>query len=522
MTIIYYNKVLYQYNGGAILRKYGLYILSIISGFIITLPFSYPDLYLLSWIGLIPFLYGVKRTIERNYIVYFIAGTLLGSTIIFSSSFWLYYPLVEFSGLPWLVAIFIFILLFILFGLIYGIWACLFIYIKKSGKISPFWLAISWTAFEYLRFRFIPALPFGFIAYTQSSFTSLLQFAEFGGIYLISFIILLINGYIFKFIINKRARFIVPVFLLIIIIMSIGTLRLNYIKGLEFQTVTVGVVQSNLSPAEKWDISNIEKNIEYFIDQSGEISDYLLVVWPESSMTFDFVRNGFYREKFNNKISNLNSYVQAGSLSVLGEGLEKYNSSFLIGPAAEVIERYNKNRLVPFGEYMPMASFVEKLTGNRFSSELPGKEMTIFQVDNVKWKTLICSEILYPGITRENIDSANFIVNQSNEAWYKMGNLQEQMWTAALYRAVENRRPVVKAGNKAYGGVISAGGTDVIKNHSRDLTTFTANLSLSTVSTLYQNWGDYIGLFSLIIVLILLIIKFVLLIFIKINNSTSP
>ncbi|MFW6287892.1 MAG: apolipoprotein N-acyltransferase [bacterium] len=492
------------------MKKYSLYILSIISGIIIALPLSYPGLYLLSWVGLVPFLYGIKKVSDFNYFTYFKAGSIFGFTIIFSSSFWLYYPLVEHSGLPWLFAVFLFLLLFILFGFIYGIWACLFVYVKKPGKISPFWLAISWVSIEYLRFRFLSELPFGFIAYTQSNFTSLLQFAEFGGIYIISFIVLLINGYIFKFVINKKFRYIVPVLLILIIILSVGMLRLNYIKGLEQETVNVGVVQSNLTPAEKWDIANIEKNMDYFIDQSREISDYSLVVWPESSLTFDFVRNGFYREKFNKKISNIDFYLQTGSLAVAGEGVQKYNSSFLIGPDGEVVDRYNKNRLVPFGEYIPFTSLVEKLTGLRYYSELPGEEVRIFQMNNVKWKTLICSEILYPDIAKEKINSAQFLVNQSNEAWYRMGNLQEQMWSAALFRAVENRRSIVKSGNKAYGGVISTGGTDVIKNHSINVTTFTGELAVSNINTLYQKWGNYIGYISLIIVLILLITRVLL------------
>jgi len=189
------------------LKKYSIFLLAIVSGFIISLPFSYPHLYLLSWVGMIPFLYALIRESKARYSRYFIAGTLLGITIIFSSSFWLYYPLVEFSGLPIISAIFLFLLVFVLFGLIYGLWACTFVFLNKQKGLSPFWLAISWTAFEYLRFRFVPALPFGFIAYTQSEFLSLVQFAEYGGIYLVAFVVMLINAYIFKTIYNKKGKY---------------------------------------------------------------------------------------------------------------------------------------------------------------------------------------------------------------------------------------------------------------------------------------------------------------------------
>ncbi len=273
--------------------------------------------------------------------------------------------------------------------------------------------------------------------------------------------------------------------------------------------ITVGAVQSNLTPHEKWSVANIEKNYDYFIKETQEIQNALLVVWPESSLTFDLIRNEFYREKFYKKFANTKQHVQTGSLSIV-DGLQKYNSSFLIEPGSKIIERYNKNYLVPFGEYMPMSNLVEKLTGILISSELPGKKITIFQIGDIKWKTLICSEILYPGLAKKKIESVEFIVNQSNEAWYKRGNLQEQMWASATFRAVENRRSVLKSGNKAYGGVISATGQTIIKSHSNELSTFKSELPLRSVVTLYQRWGDYIGYISAIIVLILILIKTVL------------
>lgn len=492
------------------MKKYYIYILAIVSGFIISLPFSYPHLYLLSWVGLIPFLYALIRESKARYSSHFIAGTLLGTTIIFSSSFWLYYPLVEFSGLPLISAILLFLLVFILFGLIYGIWAYTFVYLNKQKGLSPFWLAISWTAFEYLRFRFIPALPFGFIAYTQREFSSLVQFAEYGGIYLVVFIVMLINGYVFKTITNKKGKYLVPIVFILIIIISVGTIRVNKLNEMDENSITVGVVQSNLTPNEKWSVANIENNYDYFIEQSQEIQDALLVVWPESSLTFDLIRNEFYRERFYKSAANIKQYIQAGSLAIADGGLQKYNSSFLLGPGSKVIHRYNKNFLVPFGEYMPMSDMVEKFTGISISSELAGKKISIFQIDGVKWKTLICSEILYPGLVREKNESVEFLVNQSNEAWYKKGNLQEQMWSAAIFRAVENRRSVLKSGNMAYGGVISPAGKNIIKRHSSQLTTFKAELPLSSVETFYQKWGDYIGYISAIIVIILVLIKIIL------------
>ena len=208
---------------------------------------------------------------------------MLGITIMVSSSLWLYYPLAEHSGLPLIFALILLFLVFVLFGAIYGIWALFFVFVKRSSGISPVWLAISWIAVEFLRFRIIPAFPFAFIAYTQSNFLSLLQFSSYGGIFLVGFIVLLFNGYLFKVIVNRKIKYLLPALLLLVFVLLTGSHMLN-----SFETDTwlnVGVVQTNLDPVEKWAVANIERNMDYLLDESRRLVEAELVVWPESSLT---------------------------------------------------------------------------------------------------------------------------------------------------------------------------------------------------------------------------------------------
>lgn len=490
------------------IQKYIIYLLPVLSGILLSLPFSYPSLYILSWVALLPLLYFLERwkeKEERGFISVFLAGTLLGITIMVSSSLWLYYPLAEHSGLPLIFALILLFLVFVLFGAIYGIWALFFVFVKRSSGISPVWLAISWIAVEFLRFRIIPAFPFAFIAYTQSNFLSLLQFSSYGGIFLVGFIVLLFNGYLFKVIANRKIKYLLPALLLLVFVLFTGSHMLN-----SFETDTwlnVGVVQTNLDPVEKWAVANIERNMDYLLDESRRLVEAELVVWPESSLTFDLIRNEFYRKRFLQQVTGLNAYLQVGSLSIMDDDYARYNSSFLITPEARIQSRYNKVRLVPFGEYIPLSNLVEKLTGLSIVSQLPGDEFVIFRKGEISWKTVICSEILYPGLVREGVEEARFIVNQSNEAWYRKGNLQEQMWIAARFRAAENRRSILKAGNQAFGGVIAPTGAELMKNHSRDLSTFPARLPLNGEGTLYQKWGDYPGFISAIVLVFSLLTK---------------
>ncbi len=245
--------------------------------------------------------------------------------------------------------------------------------------------------------------------------------------------------------------------------------------------------------------------------KSAEIRNAKLIIWPETSLTFDFIRNEYYRKKFFEKINIVNGYIQTGSLAIISAKDIVYNSSFLISPEGKVINRYNKVRLVPFGEYMPFQKLVKWITGIEMISETPGNDITIFNYENLSWKTAICSEILYPELVSKNIGQAEFVVNQSNEAWYKRGNLQEQMWSAATFRAVENRIAVVKSGNKAYGGLITPWGETAVRSHARDEgQKLVVAVPINQGKTYYQSHADLIGLLTTSLTLFFLFIRIII------------
>ncbi len=473
----------------------------------LTLPISFPGVFFISWVGLIPFLYILEGSTPFEG---FKKGTVLGIVIFLLTTGWIYYPLVYYSGLPWFFCIFLLLILFVLLGLIYGLWAWLLLIIGGK-KIKPFILALSWVTVEFLRYKFIPALPFSYLGYTQVSFLSILQIAEVGSFLLISFLVVLINGYFYKIVKEKRLRFLLPVIILFIIIFVYGAQQITYFQNKDYKPIKVGVVMTNLDPEEKWAVKNIENNMDYLIEESSKLKDLELVIWPESSLTFDLIRNEFYRNKFMDKLKKLNIYVQTGSLAIIDDDNKIYNSSFLIAPDNSIINRYNKIKLVPFGEYIPFQKLVKMLTGIEMVSEYPGGEVIIFSNENFSWKTAICSEILYPELVGKNIDEADFIVNQSNEAWYRRGNLQQQMWAAAIFRAVENRKTVVKSGNKSYSGFITPWGESRIKSRSYSQPgVFEVPIDINQRKTLYQKYSNLFGLIITSLTLVLLIIRLIL------------
>ncbi|QTL98133.1 apolipoprotein N-acyltransferase [Iocasia frigidifontis] len=482
-------------------------VLIILAGILITIPVRFSALFFLAWFGLIPFIYAISGDKPSQG---FKKGVFLGIIIVLMTSYWLYYPLRYYSGLSLMFCLIILLSFYLLLAVFYGLWAWFYLYIKRNRSINPLWLALTWTAFEYIRFRVFRPFPFAFIAYTQASFKQLLQFADLGGVFLISFIVILINAFFYKFFIERKKGNALFIIIIFIIIFSYGGIKLSNYKNQDYNYINLGIVQTNLDPVEKWKTANIESNINYLVEESRKINDINLIIWPESSLTFDFIRNEYYRERFVGSLKGISFPLLTGSLSIIDDDFKKYNSVFLLAADGKIMGRYNKIKLLPFGEYIPFKKLVEKITGYTNSPNYPGGDINILNLPSFSWRTVICSEILYPDFVMKGIKEADLIINQSNEAWFQSSNLSRQMWTTAVFRAVENRRAVVRSGNKSFGGVISPAGINIKKVYSGDMSTVKAAVPLNRETTFYQLYGDFIGYISTLILLILFLLKIVL------------
>ncbi|MFW5985641.1 MAG: apolipoprotein N-acyltransferase [Halanaerobiaceae bacterium] len=478
-------------------------ILLFISAVMLVLPFSYPELYFLSWFAFLPLLYVIEKSTPREAGLW---GWVLGTFLMAGTTYWLYFPVVNHTGLPGPFVILLVSVLFVLLGLFYALWGYVYVFIKSRRGFYPFVFAFSWTGIEYLRYLVLRALPFSFVGYTQVGFNSLLQFAEMGGVFLLSFIIALINGYLFSLIFLKKKKALFSLVIISLLVISGGSFRFYQIQQKEREHISAGIINTVVPQENKWRPENVKENINIITEFSQEAKESQLIVAPETSLTFDILRNSYYREIFDEKIEGLDNYIQVGS-QAQGEGGGIYNSSFLIGPGQEVIQRYKKNALVPFGEYIPFENIIKQIIDIRLGSQVPGEEITIFQTNFATWITPICSEILNPDYIRNNVAKAQFIINQSNEAWFEISSLQEQMWTAATFRAVENRRSVLRSGNFAYAGVLLPTGETRFRSSLKEAGINQTRIDLNQQETLYQQMGNIAGLGSLLLILLFLIMK---------------
>ena len=475
------------------------------SGIMAVIPLYFADYFFLSWIAIIPAIFALTNS---DFMDSFYKGWFLGLIIVSGTGYWLFYPMKLFTSLPIVLIIPALILLFSGIALFYGLWGLI---ISKIG-IGPFRIAFSWTALEFLRYKIISAFPLGYIGYSQMDFKVILQWAELGGVFIISFFILLINGYLYYLLKHKKIRYLVAVVIIMLILVSFGGFKLNYYNNyLQNETTDrqeIGLTQTTVPQIIKWNNSEINNNIEKIFKDNKIMkkNDIKLVITPETGLTFDITRNEYYRDKILKKIKEGKSYYQVGSQSIIKKPGEVYNSSFLFSPEGKIIDRYNKNRLVVFGEVIPFNSLVNQLAGMGLSSINKGTKRSKFSTSFASWNNMICSELLYP-LPDKEIKEIDFIVNQSNEAWFKSG-LPRLMWAAAVFRAVENRRSVVKTGNLSYSGVILPSGKTLVKKPVNNNQPIISSIPFSDKETFFNSRYHLTGHLTVFFLFLLLMLSY--------------
>ena len=258
---------------------------------------------------------------------------------------------------------------------------------------------------------------------------------------------------------------------------AFGNLRLTQESG-ETADVRIRIVQPNIPQQEKWKPENrqwiFERVLSLSRDGEGgpDIGGFTHVIWPESSVPFLFGFNrGLFSAEARDKLSAL---IPRGTTLILGaeraEGLfsadagytfdRVYNSLFAVGEGAEINAIYDKNHLVPFGEYVPLKSVLTAVGMRAFSHRLDGFEAGAQPAPSIQtprapdFLPLICYEIVFPGRVADLQKRPGWIVNVTNDAWFGDSTGPYQHLYQARIRATEEGLPVVRAANTGVSAVI--------------------------------------------------------------------
>lgn len=477
------------------------YLMALVSGAMLALSFPSPGVTLLAWIAFVPLLLACGRKDPRQaFRLGFVAGLAAYAGILY----WINIVVTTYGKLPWAVSVCVFSLL----AAYLALYPAAVMYLVRRGEERGISLLVSfpllWVGFEYLRAFVLTGFPWASLGYSQYKVLPLIQIADVTGVYGLSFLIAFANVVFYRIVRGfagkdrppypvKSAALLV---MLIVATVAYGFNRLHLPEtGTTFK---VALVQGNIDQNIKWDPAFQEATVSIYERLSRKAcaaGPVDLLVWPESAAPFYFQDEEQYASRIRGLAKELNTCAVVGSPAYEKDGGQvKYlNSAFLLSPWGEVVGRSDKIHLVPFGEYVPMAKllpFVNKLVAG-IGDFSPGAKIASLNTGKGEIGILVCFEGIFPELSRAYVRAGSrLLVNITNDAWFGRSSAPYQHLSMTVFRAVENRVPLVRAANTGITSIIDS------KGHIRGMTllfteaVLNGEVKLGTGGTLYNRFGD--------------------------------
>lgn len=436
--------------------------LCIVSGLLLALPFTCGTLWFCAWIGFLPVFFSLNnKSLPEAALLFFITGIVFWSATIY----WLVH--VTLAGT--IVLIIYLAVYFAAFGLIIRPAT------RQSRPCALLFIPSVWVLLEYVRGHCLTGFPWALLGYSQYLNLPVIQIADITGAYGVSFLVVLVNAALVEMLWSARtrqaARFattVIVVSLILIPALYYGYRSISFRHALpeDRQAIRVSVIQGNVPQEMKWDRHSQDFIIDKYITITKEAAKDKpdLIVWPEAALPVVAEEEPVYYDYVKSCAQELRIPLAIGAVTMRDR--HYYNSCLLISRDGVLSGRYDKMHLVPFGEYIPLRkvfTFLETIVPIGEVSR--GREYTVLSLpagdasSPARFSVLICFEDLFPELSRGFVrQGARFLVNITNDAWYKKTSSAYQHFQASVFRAVENRVCLVRAANTGVSGFIAPSG----------------------------------------------------------------
>ena len=467
---------------------------AVLSGALLTC--AYPPVYLgfLAYIALVPLLaIAHLNPVRKTFALTYVAGlTFLGSSL-----FWIYYS-------TWVGMIIAILVLSVFFAVPFALTA----YIRRTHpRLALFVFPFAFSSVEWLRSFDQLAFPWMILGNSQTSYPHLIQFADITSVYGVSCWIAVINIIIFMLFIKRSVSRFAALALLFVVPAAYSYFVINSGYGGE-RTVTVSLIQGNVSPLEKWRIGLEEWNIKLYaaLSEEAKVSGPDLIIWPETAIPTYFADIPSYREMVRAKIDSLGIPVLTGLPSIDFATEETWNSAALLVPGKRDIRRYDKIHLVPFGEAFPLDNHLKFLRDIDFGQANwnEGHETVVYSVEGLPpFSPAICFESIFPDLIRSFVVAGSqLLVIITNDVWFAPVVAPEQHAMIAVMRAVEFHRPVARCANLGISLFIDQYGRITKQTRINERTILTDTLTTNDSMTFYARFGNVFSVAATIITLI--------------------
>ncbi|MFN3567428.1 MAG: apolipoprotein N-acyltransferase [Caldimicrobium sp.] len=502
-------------------KFYKLFLIPSCCGILLGLSFPKFDLTPFIFVSLV-IIFWLLSTREKNLLDIITISFTFGIAAFFLRLYWIVYTLTKFGQIPLILALFLLILLSSYLSLYYFLFFYLSTEIKAFSSPSFFkgiLLGFYWVAIEFLCSTLFTGFPWTLLGYSLSNFPLFLQLADLLGIWGLSFTVIMLN-YFFYFLINKASQYLLSTKesllnlfyfgIFFFLILSYGYYTQNKWKKELFaikQNIKVALLQGNI-PQELKEAREIEISLSTY---KGLILRALkdepqLIFLPETALPFYFPYEKEPTLKFLSFLEELKSINKAKGEELPGiifgafrvsfnsENPKVHNSLF-VWDGENIEDFYDKEKLVPFGEYVPLSKYFPFLKKISVVSDIlkPGvsKNLKIsLKPSKVEITPLICFESAFPQISQKRVrQGGKLIFVATNDAWFGKTSAAYQHFQIAKVRAVETRRFVLQAANTGITGIIDPLGKTIKKSTLEVEEIIIENIKPIEKQTLFVKYG---------------------------------
>ncbi len=442
----------------------------------------------LGWIAMVPLLVVIRLARPHRAVL---LGLGWGVLTILTQTFWL----ATFNLLSLQVTTVIYLVYYtVFFGLL----------ILSRTVIRPNlqWIlfALGWTVFEWVRSLGFLGFPWALVSHSLATTPVFIQSADIGGVWLVTFVVVLVNAALAELLVrNADSRGLQdygthaygiptawrPLLLAgLVFALNAGygavqirrhdSARAAWVRS-EPESVRLALIQQSNDPRKASYRSTFNTLQDLTLEALAGAPD--MVIWSETAFVPNIRRwsvddgNRFLNAVVRDFLEfqrDIGTWLLTGNddyevvRNADGGEIDRlnYNAAVLFSDEGQRVATYRKMRLVPFTESFP---FEEQFPGvyellQSFDANLwePGTEYTVFQHPRFRFTTPICFEDVFPQEVRRGVrQGLDVILNISNDYWSLTPVEGRQHFVAALFRAVETRRPLVRATSSGLTGTVS-------------------------------------------------------------------
>jgi apolipoprotein N-acyltransferase len=393
------------------------------------------------------------------------AGFVIGTLAACGNLYWTALPIHDFGNLAWPLAAPVPVLMAMALGAYVAVLAVVLRF--AANRLSP-WLfgpttALAWTSMEMARGTFFTGFPWLTLSAAFSPWPVTIQGAAYVGAYGLSGVMAGLAAWLV--VRGPFSRTALAAAILAGAFFFLGNQRVAAPLTTD-GAIHVTIVQGNVDQSRKWDPAAQREIVDKYLGLTRKAladAPTELVVWPETAMPFYFQEHDALAKRLTDFVAEAHAPLLFGAPAFLrdkGGEIVLFNRAYLVTPSG-VEAAYDKEHLVPFGEYVPLGNiltFIHKLVEG-VGDFRPGHAEEPLRDGRLALGGLICYEAIFPELAQRRVETgANLLVNISNDAWFGDSAAPRQHLDLALLRAVEQGRALVRGTNTGISAVIDPRG----------------------------------------------------------------